>query len=596
MRQILKTKSILGLVILLFSAASVFSQNQSTTKWWNPAENEFVVIDGQAWPGETEADYDRLPAKAKTEVREAVWNLSKNTAGIKIRFRSNATEIKVRYKVNGNLNMPHMPTTGVSGVDLYAKNSDGEWLWCKGRYSFGDTITYNFSNITPDNRYQHNLGQEYHLYLPLYNSVKWLEIGVPEDAVFLPIPVRKEKPIVVYGTSIAQGGCASRPGMAWTNILERKMDRPLINVAFSGNGRLENEVTTLLTEIDAKVYIIDCLPNLTLGKTYTPEEVYNRILNTVQILREKSSTPVLLVQHAGYGDATSNNNTKENTNRLNKTMEEAFAHLKSEGFKNIYLLSQQELGFDFEDFVDGTHPTDLGMQKYARAYEKKLRRILNEPTGKLSTTKPVTQAREPQRYNWESRHNQLLELNKTTPPKICFFGNSITHYWGGLPKAPISNGPVSWNKYLGDLGVQNFGYGWDRVENVLWRIYHDELDGFEAQQVIFMLGTNNLHLNTNEEIIEGLELVTQAVKKRQPHARILFIGIYPRRDNETRVAELNLKIAQLAGLENVDYIDIGGVLLQENGNIDESCFLDGLHPNEKGYSLLGPLLRDQLTK
>jgi len=592
----MQLKFILLSIVLLLSATSVFSQNQTKYHWWNPAENEFNVIDGQAWSGETESDYDRLPAKAKTQVREAVWNLSKNTAGIKIRFRSTATEIKVRYKVNGNLNMPHMPTTGVSGVDLYAKNSDGDWLWCKGRYSFGDTITYNFTNITPDNRYNHKRGQEYHLYLPLYNSVDWLEIGVPEDVLFEPLPVRKEKPIVVYGTSIAQGGCASRSGMAWTNILERKMDRPLINLAFSGNGRLENEVTELLTEIDAKIYILDCLPNLTLGKVYTANEVNKRILNSVQLLRKKTQTPILLVEHAGYGEASSNNNTKENTNRLNKTLQEAFAQLKSEGTQNLYLLSQKELGLTFEDFVDGTHPTDLGMQKYTLAYEKKLRRILNEPVGELSTMQPLTQAREPQRYNWETRHNKLLEMNTTTPPKICFFGNSITHYWGGLPKALKSNGPESWENYLGDLQVQNFGYGWDRVENVLWRIYHDELDGFMAEQVLFMLGTNNLHLNTDEEIIDGLELCIQAVKVRQPHAKITMIGIYPRRDNEERVTELNLKIAQLAGLQNVNYINIGGVLLKENGKIDESYFLDGLHPNEKGYSLLGPLLRAQLIK
>jgi lysophospholipase L1-like esterase len=589
----MQSKLILFLSVLLLASTSTFSQ-QTKTKWWNPDQNEFTVIDGQAWSGETESDYDRLPLKAKTEVREAVWNLSKYTAGIKIRFRTTAGEIKIRYKVNGALNMPHMPTTGVSGVDLYAKNSDGGWLWCKGRYTFGDTILYNFTSITPDKQYGHNKGQEYHLYLPLYNSVEWLEIGVTGDVLFEPLPVRKEKPIVVYGTSIAQGGCASRPGMAWTNILERKMDRTLINLAFSGNGRLEDEIIQLLTEIDAKVYVLDCLPNLTLGKVYTAEEVKRRILDSVQLLRKKSQAPVLLVEHAGYGDASSNNNTKESIALLNKTMQEAFAQLKAEGIQNLFLLGQKELGLDFEDFVDGTHPTDLGMQKYALAYEKKLRQILYEPVGNLSTTKPVTQAREPQRYNWEARHNKLLEFNRNTPPKICFFGNSITHYWGGEPKAPISNGPGSWKNFLGDLNVQNFGYGWDRVENVLWRIYHDELDGFSAEQALFMLGTNNLHLNSDEEIIEGLSLCIEAVKVRQPHAKITMIGIYPRRDNEDRVAELNLKIAQLAGLQNVNYINIGGVLLKEDGKIDESYFLDGLHPNEKGYTLLGPLLRAYL--
>lgn len=584
-----------SLLVLAFLFFTISSFSQNNISWWNPANNKFQVIDGQAWPDEVVSTYDRLPGRAEKQVRKAVWNLSQNSAGIKIRFRTNSTQIKVRYKVKGGMAMPHMPATGVSGVDLYAKNSDGKWLWCRGRYSFNDTVQYNFANLTPNDKY-HKLGREYHLYLPLYNSVEWLEIGTEKDAIFEPIPARKEKPIVVYGTSIAQGGCASRPGMAWTNILERKMDRPVFNFGFSGNGQLEPELIHLFTEIDAKIYILDCLPNLTLGKKFSAEEVYKRILNSVKTIRDKTTTPILLTEHAGYGNETSNMALSQNTNKLNSVMHEAFAELKTEGLENIYLLSRNTIGLQFEDFVDGVHPTDLGMKQYANAYEKKLRAILDEPIGEITTTQPVTQAREPGMYNWEARHNKLLEMNKSTPPKICFFGNSITHYWGGLPAAKLKNGNNSWNKYLGDLQVQNFGFGWDRIENVLWRIYHDELEGFEAKQVVFMLGTNNLHLNTNEEIITGLKMVIQAIKNRQPQARILCIGIYPRRNNEERVANLNLQISQLAGDLNIDYMNVGNLLLGEDGKIIESLFKDGLHPTEKGYSKIAPQIRSELSK
>ncbi len=590
----MNTKLSLFIAIAIFLTFTAFSQEQEPN-WWDPAKNSFDVIDGQGWENGLESPYSRLPKKAEATVRGAVWNLSKHSAGLKIRFRSNASNIKVRYQVGGGLNMPHMPSTGVSGMDLYAKNADGQWIWCRGHYSFGDTITYEFKDITPNDQY-HQMGREYHLYLPLYNSVKWMEIGVADDALFEPIPLQKEKPIVVYGTSIAQGGCASRPGMAWTNILSRKTDKPIVNLAFSGNGRLENEVTELLTEIDAQAYVLDCLPNLTIGEKFTAEEIYKRIINTVKILRSKSNAPILLVEHAGYGFASTNKDILENTNARNDIEEKAFAQLKSEGFSNLYLLTQEELGLNYESFVDGVHPTDLGMEQYAKAYAQKLREILKEPVGDISTTRPVTQSREPGSYNWEARHNKLLEMNESHPPKICLFGNSITHYWGGLPDDPRKNGPVSWEKYLGDLSVQNFGFGWDRVENVLWRIYHGELDGFQAEQIIFMLGTNNLHLNTDEEIITGLKLVIHAVKERQPHARIVMLGIYPRREKEERVAGLNLKIAQLAGDLNVDYRNYGGVLLKENGVIDETLFSDGLHPNEKGYSLLGPELRKILKE
>jgi lysophospholipase L1-like esterase len=585
------------LYLLAFIAISVisYSQEVSNIVWWNPEQNEFDVIDNQGWNDELESPYDRLPGKAKNTVREAVWNLSKHSAGLKIRFRSNSPVIKVRYEVAGNNAMPHMPATGVSGVDLYAKNSDGKWIWCRGRYSFGDTISYDFSDITPNDSY-HKKGREYHLYLPLYNSVEWLEIGVRKGTLLEPIPIRKEKPIVVYGTSIAQGGCASRPGMAWTSILERKLDHPLINLAFSGNGRLEKEVIDLIAEINAKIYILDCLPNLSLGKLYTADEVYKKILAAVKDLRSNSSVPILLVEHAGYANASSNHELRKRTNKLNETMQRAFANLKTEGFKDIYLLQQDKLGLGLESFVDGVHPTDLGMYQYARAYEKKLRTIFKEPAGNYSTTQPVTQSREPENYNWEERHNQILELNKNNPPKICFFGNSITHFWGGKPKGPKSNGSKSWEKYIEDLDVSNFGYGWDRIENVLWRIYHGELDGFNAEQIVMMLGTNNLLLNSDKEILEGLKLVIQGFKSRQPHARILVLGIYPRRENEERVSEINLKIAQLAGDQNVDYFNAGVVLLNEDRKIDESLFLDGLHPNENGYFKLAPEIRSQLIK
>lgn len=586
--------SILLLAFLLVTISS-FSQKENNISWWNPALNKFEVIDGQAWPNEVQLRYDRLPAKAEETVRKAVWDLSKHSAGLKIRFRSNASEIKVRYKVKGKFAMPHMPATGVSGVDLYAKDAEGKWLWCKGNYSFSDTVTYNFKNITPNGKY-HKKGREYHLYLPLYNSVEWLEIGVDENSFFELLPTRQEKPIVVYGTSIAQGACASRPGMAWTSILERKMDRPLINLGFSGNGRLEEELIGLISEINAKIIILDCLPNLTLNKTRSAEEVYDLITSSVKQLRQNSTSPILLVENAGYSNESSNTKLQESTAKLNKTIQVAFAQLKSENIKNIYLLSRTELRLTLDSYVDGTHPSNLGMEIYASAYEKKIRQILNEPIGKYSTTFPVTQAREPGMYNWEKRHNQLLDLNKNAPPQICYFGNSITHYWGGNPKAPKSNGGDSWNKYLGDLDIQNFGFGWDRVENVLWRIYHDELDGFNAEQIVVNLGTNNLHLNTDVEIIDGLELVIQAIKNRQPHAKILMIGLYPRRENEVRVSEINLKIAQLAGMQNVNFVDVGGVLLKEDGKINESFFLDGLHPNSEGYNKLAPGIRNQLLK
>ena len=567
------------------------SAQEKPLQWWNPASSPIPAIEGKGWSGSEINMFGRLPERAKSDVREAVWNLSQNSAGLCIRFRANSERIMVRYKVRGNMAMPHMPATGVSGVDMYARDSDGAFSWCRGRYSFGDTITYDFASIDVKEKY-HDRGREYRLFLPLYNSVTWLEIGVNEGTYFEVLPLRQEKPLVVYGTSIAQGGCASRPGMAWTSILARNLDRPLINLAFSGNGRLEEEVIDLIAEIDAKMYIIDCLPNM--GR-FTLDETYNRIIASVKELREKHpDTPILLAEHAGYSDGVLDSKRFETYTSLNMIQKKAYSDLLQQGIRHLFYLSEEEMGLGLNSFVDGTHPADLGMMEYATSYEKRIREILDEPSGCISTTQPVTQRREPGSYEWEQRHQEILTRNLQNPPEICFFGNSIVHYWAGEPKAFLSRGAESWTQLFAGHRVQNFGFGWDRIENVLWRVNHDELDGFEAKQILLMLGTNNLHLNADDEIISGLDLLIKTIKNRQPHSHILVIGILPRRDKEERIKNLNYRLAQVAGMNEVSYTKIGDVLLQPDGKINESLFTDGLHPNASGYDKLADMLKPKL--
>jgi hypothetical protein len=235
--------------------------------------------------------------------------------------------------------------------------------------------------------------------------------------------------------------------------------------------------------------------------------------------------------------------------------------------------------------------------KYAMAYEKKLRSILNEPIGVAKTTNPITQYREPENYDWENRHREILDLNQSkNPPKIVFISNSIIHFWGGFPKAKISIEPQSWSQSFNPLGMGNYAFGWDRIENVLWRIYHGELDGFKAKEILVMIGTNNIHINNDEEILEGLSLLMKGIKSRQPSAEITFMGLLPRRDYEPRIKILNFKIAKLASENSLYYGDLGYVLLNSEGKIDESLFSDGLHPNSKGYHRLREVLIPLINK
>lgn len=366
----MKQKLLLGLLVL-FTVNFTFAQDTKEYKTWNPAKDPKSLVAGQAWAKEAKDFYDRFPARAEQFVRKPVWNLSKNSTGLNLQFKTNAGEIVVKYKVTGPVQMSHMPATGVSGVDLYAKGSKGEWLWSAGKYAFGDTIVYRFTGLETADLKE----REYTLYLPLYNAVSWMEISVPKQSVFTPLPVSAQKPIVVYGTSIAQGACASRPGMAWTTILSRKLNLPVINLAFSGNGRLEKEIVELLPEIDARLYVLDCLPNLT-GEAFTNAIIKTRIEDAVAYLQlKRPGVPILLTEHDGYTDGDLNQARKIAYERVNEVLKETFAALKAKGIKNIYYLSKAEINQDIETMVDGTHPNDIGMMRYADAYEKVIRKI-----------------------------------------------------------------------------------------------------------------------------------------------------------------------------------------------------------------------------
>lgn len=587
-----RISKVILLSLCFFNTAS-FAQTTAAYKWLNPAAADYPVIEGQAWPKETASTYDRFPARAEKDLNPNVWNISHSSAGLYIKFKTDASNLVIRYKVKGDLAMSHMPATGVSGLDLYVLDPNGKWCLAPGSFSFKDTITYRYSNIKVSSSFP-GRSYEYRLFLPLYNAVSWLEIGVPAGNAFNFMPLSKEKPVLVYGTSIAQGGCASRPGLAWTAILQRALDRPLVNLGFSGSGLLEKSVINLMAEVDAKIYVLDCMPNLT---SFPDQEIEKRLLASVQSLTEKHPlVPILLVEHSeGNVDGLLDTGKNAGYNRVNKVLNQAYSKLAAAGTKNVYLLTNKEIGFDINSTVDGLHPNDVGMEKYAGAYEKTIRAIINEPTGRYSTTVPVVQSRDGY-YDWRNRHSEILTLIKTDPPKIVFLGNSILNYWGGIPKAPLARGADSWDKYMTPLGVKNFGFGWDQVENVLWRVYHEEIDGFKADKFMIMIGTNNLAASNDEEIIEGLKMLVQAVKVRQPATEILLSGLLPRREQEKRIAVLNKAISKLAAQTQVRFINPGKILLNHAGKVDELLFGDGLHPNEIGYQKLAVALLPYLKK
>ncbi len=326
-----------------------------------------VGLEGKGWT-DTEHPFDRLPAKAKGVAPEPVWNLSHHSAGMCVRFVTDAAVINTRWTLRSdNLAMPHMPATGVSGLDLYVRGDDG-WGWvAQGRPTAKTNEVKLLSGIPQGSH-------EFLLYLPLYNGVESVEIGIPEGNTLAESPSRpadRAKPILVYGTSIVQGGCASRPGMAYPALLGRWLDRPGINLGFSGNGKMEVEMADLIGELDCAVYVIDCAPNM------SPELIAERVVPFVKRLRQlQPETPILLVENVQYQAGWFMPEHQEAYEKKNAQWKVAFDALQSEGVEGLHYFPCDELlGHDHEATVDGTHPTDLGFYRMAKALEPVVRAL-----------------------------------------------------------------------------------------------------------------------------------------------------------------------------------------------------------------------------
>lgn len=352
---------------------SEFTVDEKDKTHWFDVKN--LGVEGKGWT-DTEAFYDRLPAKAKGVVRPPVWSLSKQSAGIAVRFVTDATVIKAKWELtSANLAMKHMAATGVSGLDLYVKTDPGKWRWLAvGQPTKKQNNVTLTSGLLPGKR-------EYFLYLPLYNGVKSVEIGIPAANHLWKAPPRKpgkEKPLIFWGTSITQGGCASRTGMVHTAILGRRLDRPVINLGFSGNGRMEPEVAKLIAELDASVFIMDCLPNVTAPVVKAQTEPLVKTLRAAH-----PDTPILLVEDRTYSNAYLKKSSQERHRASRQALREGYQRLKKAGVKHLYYLEGESLlGDDSEDTVDGSHPTDLGFFRQANAFEKALKPILDQQTRK----------------------------------------------------------------------------------------------------------------------------------------------------------------------------------------------------------------------
>jgi hypothetical protein len=341
-------------------------------KWIDFPAKEIEVCGLPFW-NENQPDLFRLAKSLKDDVREPVWQLSQSPSGGRIRVRSNCTLLAIRLQYPHKGNMKNMHVFGQCGIDLYVDQTyvrtaaplDSTFV----EFTFFDKRPEEMRNLT--------------LYLPLYSEVKILAIGVNENAQFeQQLPFVLEKPVVYYGSSITQGGCASHPGMSYQAILSRNLNIDFVNQGYSGNGMGEPEMAETLASIDAACYVLDFGVNLpdadSLNKVYGP---------FLDILRAGCpDTPIIAVTpiYNAFEFWESNKATQ-----MRNVIRREVARLRQAGDDNIILVEGFELlGPEFADgFVDGLHPNDLGLLTMAEGLQPYVAMMLKVSGGNYKLKK-----------------------------------------------------------------------------------------------------------------------------------------------------------------------------------------------------------------
>lgn len=203
--------------------------------------------------------------------------------------------------------------------------------------------------------------------------------------------------------------------------------------------------------------------------------------------------------------------------------------------------------------------------------------------------------------NWMSRHEALVAQAKQGSVDLLFLGDSITDGWFWE-----KGGVNVWKKYYAPRHAANFGIGWDRIQNVLWRMENGELDGIKPKVIVLLIGTNNLGnedngkpRNTTPEVVEGVATIAKELRAKLPDSKVLLMGIFPRgqKDDPAReqLKEVNAQLAKLDDGKTVKFLDIGQKLLQPDGTLPREVMPDLLHPSEKGYQIWAEAMEDTLA-
>ncbi len=314
-------------------------------------------------------EFHRMPLAAAEDIHSSLAQLATNTAGGRIRFTSDSDCVALQYSCRNRCIMPHMTAIGSMGFDLYV--TDGDQSIFHGSFSPGWDLPKNGNRFLSIVRFGSQEKRDITIYFPLYNDVTDIEIGLKEGALLAPGgSYRSIKPIVYYGSSITQGGCASRPGNCYQGFVQRALNVDYINLGFSGCAKGEPQMARYIANLQMSAFVMDYDHNAA-----TAEDLLKTHAPFYRIIREaQPDLPILCISRPS--DFPTPSIIHETAAIVRDTVLQA----QASGDRKIYFLDGRTLfGSDIPEdcTVDGIHPNDLGFYRMGKCIASELRKILN---------------------------------------------------------------------------------------------------------------------------------------------------------------------------------------------------------------------------
>lgn len=501
--------------------------------WHDPMTETLSVLQGVMPFWKSEYGYSRIPLD---NTHPHLKQEGRICRGLYLEFYTSSPEVSIRVF------LPAVPPREdyTPAIELYSTDCHGttNFIAASEVKEREQDICAQYNGLTYKNT--HPFGNRYRLYLPINTKIDSVLIGTDAESHFSWVEPRIERPIVFSGL---QDRHQFAPSDLPAVLVQKALDITTLDLTVAEPTRLDYSAVEVLAQVPARLYILSFTG--TEEETPSAETIYHALKR----LRAHSAAPILLIDSSVASP------------RAIQRQKKAFELLIRQGVKDLHYQSGQDFMSDLISILD---------LKIDWVYA------------------PITQARDMASYKWEKRHNEVIKRNQEVNPEILVIGNSIMNYWSGEPAAKHHRGDEAWQALFGDKRVTNMGFGWDRIENLNWRLIHGELDGYAPKHIFLKIGTNNISAqDPDQKIAKGILETVRLVREKQPQAKLYLMTLTPRRDREKSVLEVNRMVGKLiTEVEGVAYINIHDVLTlpESNGTkIDESLFTDGLHPNAEGY-------------